>query len=402
MKRILAIILLLHFFLCLDAAEISPKGFVDTLHSIQVKDEGDIQNSKNRGRLGLEATEGDGLLFASVDAIYNAVISSQTGLYLHEAYGEYTSEYWDIRIGRQIITWGKADGIRITDLICPTDLTEFITLEFDDMRIPVNAFKFRLLFDKVNLEFIGIPVFTPGKSSPSDSPWHISLPIAEDINVTNPVEPDLNYKSVEGAAKLSLFLSGIDLAFSALYLWDDFPLAKIGENSENETELGFSYYRMTVFGAEAAIPAGDFVLRTEAAFYLNRSFQSDDFMSIHKKNMINWLAGIDWYPGNNWTIMVQFSGSSIFNYNSDIYDRQHEWIGTLNIQKKFLRETLTVSNMLYVGFNDPDFMERFSIEYALTDEFHISAGVDLYFGDQGTFGQYKDNSQAWIRAKYSF
>ena len=159
---------------------------------------------------------------------------------------------------------------------------------------------------------------------------------------------------------------------------------------------------MTVFGAEAAIPAGDFVLRTEAAFYLNRRFQSDDFMSIQKKNMINWLAGIDWYPGNNWTIMVQFSGSSIFNYNTDIYDRQHEWIGTLNIQKKFLRETLTVSNMLYVGFNDPDFMERFSIEYALTDAFHISGGVDLFFGEKGTFGQYKDNSQAWIRAKYSF
>ena len=159
MKKALVAILSMHFLLCLHAAEVSPRGFVDTLHSIQIKDEGNIQNSKNRGRLGLEAFEGDGLLFASVDAIYNAVISSQTGLSLHEAYGEYASEYWDIRIGRQIITWGKADGIRIIDLICPTDLTEFITLEFDDMRIPVNALKFRLLFDKVNLELIGISCF---------------------------------------------------------------------------------------------------------------------------------------------------------------------------------------------------------------------------------------------------
>ncbi len=403
MKKIVAAAAFILFSMPLSAAEIAPRGFADSVHAVQLGEEGSMFNSKTRARLGLEASADDSLLFLSLDAIHNAVIESQTGFFLHEAYAEYVSDLWDIRVGRQIITWGKADGIRITDLISPSDMTEFIALEFDDVRMPVDAVKFRFLGENMNVELIGIPVFTPGKGAPADSPWHIApqLPESGNVRMNKAEEPELNYESVEGAAKLSLFLPGVDLAFSAMYLWDDFPV--IDGETEGETVVFTPrYHRVGVFGAEAAVPAGDFVLRSEAAFYLNRHFQVRDFMSGEKSHMINWMVGTDWYPGSNWTISAQFSGKSLLEHSEKMIEREHTWMGTLNIKKKLLRETLTIGNMLYLGFNEPDVMNRTSIEYALTDEFHIFGGVDLFFGDNGTFGRFSDNKLGWIKAKYSY
>ena len=49
----------------------------------------------------------------------NWEIAEETGFDLHEAWLEYAAEGWDMRLGRQTIIWGKADGVQITDIISP-------------------------------------------------------------------------------------------------------------------------------------------------------------------------------------------------------------------------------------------------------------------------------------------
>ena len=67
-----------------------------------------------------------------------------------------------------------------------------------------------------------------------------------------------------------------------------------------------------------------------------------------------------------------------------------------------LRQTLTLSNMLYFHFNEGDFLNRVKADYELRDDLHLLAGLD-FFGDENTgFGVYEDNSQAWIKLKYNF
>jgi hypothetical protein len=38
----------------------------------------------------------------------------------------------------------------------------------------------------------------------------------------------------------------------------------------------------------------------------------------------------------------------------------------------------------------------------VSDALRLSVGVDIFCGDDGQFGAYQDNSQVWIKAKYSF
>ena len=392
-----------------ETVQFDLSGFMDTYHSVQTKSPNDIQSSRTRLHLELQAEKENTLLFTSAEAEKNYVLSDETGVELHEVYLDYTSDSWDARIGHQIIIWGKADGIQITDIISPPDYTEFITRDLDEIRMPVNALKFRWLGDVTNAEVIWIPFFKSAVLPGGDNPWVISPEFPDDVDVTfnETKEPDKTLENGEIAGKLSFYLSGIDFAVSAFYTWDDFPSPHRKVKKDAGTRfLTFEpeHHRLTVFGLEFSKPWGEFVFRGESAFYDGKYFEPEDIEGqLFKKNSLNWLFGADWYPGGNWTIIAQFADNFIMDYSDRIKEDEHTWTATLNVSKKLLRETLTLSNMIYRSINDKDLLNRISAEYALTDEFHIFAGADIFSGDKESgFGMYEDNTEVWIKAKYSF
>ncbi len=90
------------------SAEVS--GWLDTVHSVRTASPHDKITS--RARLRLEARADLNWLygFSSVDAEKNWIISEETGVDAQEFWVEHVADTWDIRMGRQIIIWGQADG----------------------------------------------------------------------------------------------------------------------------------------------------------------------------------------------------------------------------------------------------------------------------------------------------
>ena len=391
------------------AVDIEPQGFVDTYHAVRLRDPYDYLSSRTRLRLEMWITGGDASLFSSMNAMHNNVITSNTGIELREAYMDYQAEKWDLRVGRQIIIWGKADGLAITDIISPKDYTEFLARDFDDIRLPVDALRGRLLFDRANIEFLWLPVFKPAILPPSGTPWIFqrSFPDKVRTEFDDPIEPDLSLKNSELAGKVSFYLSGIDFAISAFYTWDDLPAAHRTTTSEDDSTLVHyhpEHHRLTFVGAEFSMPRGDFVLRGESAFYKGRYFEPEDVCSekMFKRNVLNWMIGLDWTPGSDWMLIAQFADDFILDYDQVIKDDKHTMLATLHISKKLFRQTLELSTMSYFGINEKDYFVRTNIDYALTDELHLLLGCDLFFGDEGMMGQYDDNDEVWMKAKYSF
>ena len=100
-----------------DELSLSLNGFVDTYHALQLDYPHRYMSSRTRLRLEMRADYGEASLFTSLNLAYNGIIDEQTGAFLREAYFDYAGEFLEIKAGRQIITWGVADGLRITDLI---------------------------------------------------------------------------------------------------------------------------------------------------------------------------------------------------------------------------------------------------------------------------------------------
>ena len=56
---------------------------------------------------------------------------------LREAYIDTTLDDWALRLGKQQVVWGTADGMKLLDTINPTDYSEMVQNQMEDSRIPI-------------------------------------------------------------------------------------------------------------------------------------------------------------------------------------------------------------------------------------------------------------------------
>ena len=369
---------------------------------------------------------GDTYLNAKLDAFYENSsayvegrlgfdeVSDKTYCNLREIWLDYTSDFWGIRIGRQKTAWGKADGIDITNVICPRDYSTARAL-FNDEHKAINAARFSLNKGNFSLDTYFIPFFT----SPP-------LPEEKIMKLSSIIMPEKNLKSAEYGLKLSGYLPKCDLSLYGFYGFEDTPFLNYSPKIENDAQTGIDvtaeYKKMEMLGADAAIPLGETVLRLEAAFFPNRHFQkstdtiikekmlslangsSSEIENTLQRNEISVLVGLDWMP-EGWTFTAQYYGDYLFGSTENL-DRTKNYThgATLNVSKKLLQETLKLSASGIVHLNDLDSVIKFSAEYALSDSIYLEAGGYIFNEgkETGTYGEYKNLTSAYLKARYVF
>ena len=383
------------------------KGFVDTYHALKTESPNDMMSSRTRVRGEVERTFGGSSLFVSFNAIYNALIKKRTGFELREAYLDYREEHWGLRLGRQLVIWGAADGLRITDLVSPMDMSEFLAQDYDDIRMPVNALRFLTFNEKMKLELVVVPTFQ-GYVLPTEehNPWYILSKNAGHPFVWNDGQskPAFRLSNMEYGGRLSFALPGIDFSVAGLHTWNKMPVLMYVP-SATEINVSPRYYRMGFIGGDVSKPLGQFVFRGEAAYNIGKHFSYlPQLSAVPQKgfNTLNWLVGADWYAPHEWMLTVQFSNESIFGYEKQVSQPCHSSLLTFNMSKKLLGSTLQLSDFTYFDLNHKGWFSRFSADYMLNDHIRLIAGYDWFGGKEGMFGLYKRNSELWIKAKYSF
>ncbi len=384
-------------------ADIKFNGFADTYHAIRSNEPYDFMSSRSRLRAEVQVLAGKSYLFASLNASYNGIIDNQTKLELREAYFQYSENFWEIKAGRQIVIWGVADGLRITDLISPMDYTEFLARDYDDIRLPVDAVKLKYIRPNWSIEAIFVPVpsffIIP---IDSNNPW--SFCYGQDVQYCTDQDntPDKKLSNSEYGLRLAAWFAGIDLSFAALHTWNKMPLMEMKYSSHYDSLIFQSDYApMDMLGMDLSKTIGSFVLRAEAAYYFNELMEGINGDKL-RKNSVNGLLGMDWYPGNDFTIMMQYYRRSINAKQQQLAVKRNSDLLTLRISKKILRSTMDISTFAYADLNYSSFFCRSSVDYALSDQIHLMVGYDWFSGDNGMFAPYKNNSEYWFKAKYSF
>ena len=76
-------------------------------------------------------------LGSGAESGYNSNESYTQRDLLREAYVDSEYNDWQLRIGKQQVVWGTADGMKLLDMMNPTDYTEMAQNQMEDSRIPV-------------------------------------------------------------------------------------------------------------------------------------------------------------------------------------------------------------------------------------------------------------------------
>ncbi|MES9882501.1 MAG: RNA polymerase-associated protein rapA [Sedimenticola sp.] len=114
-------------------------------------DVGDVMKFENSARFFVNGDIGEESSFhADINLIHDSkgVNSDYKGHrnftqndWIRELYLDTSASSWDFRIGKQQEVWGTADGIKLLDIINPTDFREMNQSTMEDARIPVFMIK---------------------------------------------------------------------------------------------------------------------------------------------------------------------------------------------------------------------------------------------------------------------
>lgn len=92
--------------------------------------------------------------------------------FLREAWMRYRACGWDFKIGKQIVTWGETDGLKLLDFINPTDYRHFIIDDMEDSKIPVWMMNITYAFtNDSNFQFLWLPWYVQNFQAPAGSAW---------------------------------------------------------------------------------------------------------------------------------------------------------------------------------------------------------------------------------------
>ena len=388
-------------------------GFARNYTSI-LYDNGDFNMLQNTLNLNFDKM-GDRVAFKANPMVYLYGIDS-LDFRMREIYLDLYFKSVDIRIGKQQIVWGKADGVFITDIVSPLNLTEFLLPDFDEIRVGVYAAKVDFYFGNSTIEAIWKPVYAGNELPPPGSIWYkppaFPAPPTFDYSKQD-IKP--TFDNSEFYLKYSLTSSAIDFDLMGAYTWDQTPSMYV------EKEFGFDtvtnqpgliglkitpeHHRLYVGGGSFSSTIKSFVIRGEAAYYNGKYFQTADPAAegaLVQKDYMHYVVGLDYGVGHL-KLSAQFIQKAIFDYD-DMMD-EDEFANTMTFLAHYdaMRETLHLELFSYVGLNYGDALIRPKVTYDFSDSFSILLGSNIFVGDeQGMFGRYGDNSMIYTKIKYNF
>ncbi len=410
-KKGIIIILLLTASLFAMAQSVDVSGFVRTYEGVNVEN-GDFSIVQQTLNLNFEK-RGEKVAFKANPMMYMYNADSLS-FNMREIYMDMYFANFDLRIGKQQIVWGKADGVFITDIVSPLNLTEFLLPDFDEIRTGVIAAKFDYYIGNGTFEAIFIPQFTPTVRPPSSSIWYIEpdFPAPPTFDWSKSIiNPSL--ENSELFLKYSAITSKIDFDLMGGYTWDDNPAMHVQKEFDTSTGTPVltgliitpQHHRLYVAGGSFSTEIKGVIFRGEGAYYNGKYFQTEDHAAVDaliQKDYLNYVFGLDFSIGG-----VKLSGQFIQKYILDHHEKmvENEINNTATVLARYdmLRETLHLELFSYIGLTNGDALIRPKITYDFDDSFSILLGSNVFVGDRaGQFGQYQDNSMVYAKIKYNF
>ena len=307
------------------------------------------------------------------------------------------SQNTDLKLGRQIVVWGKSDNIRITDVLNPLNNREPGITNLESLRLPVFMTRLDYYFGKVSISGIAIHEILFNKDPVSGSdfyPYETTLP-EENI-------PDTDFENTEWAMAVNCIFDKWDISFYLARIFDDQAHIELAGS-----EMYLEHARLTMVGLSSGYAMGNWMFKSEAAYFdgmrffnvPDTGFSRMDFMfgfeySGFKETFIGIEAVNRHY--NNWNPAVE---------QSPDYAIENDFQIVLHISKEFLNNTLALSfigSAWGVDAGNGSF-QRYTAKYDISDSLNLLVGlIDYQSGDKIEMKNIGNNDRIYVSIRYSF
>ncbi len=370
-------------------------------------DGGDFKLAEEKLQLKISADKESFYLFLKGELSYDH-ISEESELELREGYLDYLSDNWDLRLGRQVITWGLGDLIFINDVF-PKDYEAFFSgRPMEYLKRGIDGIKIGIYPSFASAELVIIPFFEPNVFPNNKRFWMFDpMPM-----VTNrrEEEPTTNMENTEIAVRVYRDIAGFD---TSLYFYRGFfrQPSMLPDNLSTPTKITLFYPELSVYGASMQGRALDGIIGIEAGFYDSRDDRNGkDPMTPNQST--RFLTGYQKQLWEDFTVGMQYYTVYMHDYNQYKanlssgfpQEKRLQDLLTLRLTHLFMHQTLRLSFFSFWSLSDGDYMFIPEVKYNFSDHIWASIGANVFGGGEvwNRFGQLDKNDNIYLQMRYEF
>lgn len=313
----------------------------------------------------------------------------------------------DLKMGRQVLTWGTGDLLFLNDLFPKSWVSFFSGRDDEYLKAPSDAVRLTWYTDAVNIDLAWSPEFEPDDYL-TGARFSFFAPLAATIVAPQPplaaVAPDDGFDN--GELALRLFRTTGSTEYAA-YLYRGYYKRPLGLSAVFEPV----FPSLSVYGASVRRPLAGGLFNAEFAFHDSRE-ESRGINPLIPNDQFRFLVGYEFEAATRLTIGLQYYLESTRNYGrllQNSFAPQFEADRTRHVLTNRLtyrsrQDRLLLSLFTFYSPSDNDHHLRPSVTYRHSDRWTFTGGANLFSGKQEHtfFGQLEDNSNAWLRIRYNY
>ncbi len=314
----------------------------------------------------------------------------------------------DVKLGRQVLTWGTGDLIFINDVFPKDWQSFFIGRDTEYLKAPSDAVKVSWFTDTANLDVVYTPEFDSDRfiSGERLSYWNPrwGQRVGEDRTLSVERRREF-FEEDELALRLYRNIRNYELALYGYWGYWKSP------GGFNDAMTAAVFPELYVYGASARGTLGKGIANAEFGYYDSvEDRDGDDFLINNSE--LRYLIGYTQDIARDFTVGLQYYIEQMLDYD-DYDDNQPAGMPTrdefrhltsLRLTKLLMNQNLRLSLFTYYSPSDEDVYMRPIANYKASDNLAIEVGSNIFFGDEAYtfFNQFHYNTNAYLGVRYSF
>ena len=312
--------------------------------------------------------------------------------------------FMDVKVGRQILTWGTGDLIFINDLFPKDWQAFFIGRNVEYLKAPSDAVKTSMFSDYVNIDVIFTPQFDADRSITGERISYYNPMLGETAG-NNAVVNSRQPTSAEWALRL---YQNIGVNELALYAYDGFWKSPAGFDPSTNQAV---HPDLRSIGASLRRPLWQGITNVELGYYHSKDSNNAN-NPLAQNSEMRFLLGYEQEVMRNVSIGVQYYVEWMQDYQnyqnnlatSATQRDEVRHLITSRLTWLTLNQNLNLSLFSFYSPSDQDAYFRPKASYKVTDAWLAEIGGNFFVGknNYSFFGQFEENNNIYGAIRYSF
>ncbi len=310
---------------------------------------------------------------------------------IKEAWVQKSFDRFTFKLGLQSIVWGDVEGSQATDTLNPTDNSEFLFVDFEDVRIGQGTVSATLYTNSMTWESFVTPVPQFNKNPPNGSIYSFPNPLSS-LKITSVEKPNPEYGF---RTKFKLGVS--EMALLVANLTPNQPSYQLENNRLQEVAKSFLLY-----GANFNYPIGQTLLKADLGYKTDQGINDQNFDLIYK-DRLDTAFGIETTINQHY-LAASVSLSRIIDWDESLTQKKDRGIFNLGWTKTYFNEDLTLSIEVMGVLFKSDRIVNWLVDYKLNDSLKFSMVFFVFSitDKESDFYAFRDEHRIEFKTKYQF